>query len=136
MAVIVKKYNYAPRQYALERLVPVYNAPELTEKLSYEPIWFFVDKDNNPLPPKWEVCEIVINVVHENLADADKRKHFPKYRDPDTGLSKDEWHEREKMRIESLAEDLFGSESNHVSDALHLHEGVAISNNDMLIKEN
>ena len=70
--------------------------------------------------------------MHENLANA--HKSTPKYRDPDAGLSKEEWYEREKVRIEALAKDMFGDETSRIGDALNLKEGVAISNDDMLIR--
>lgn len=57
-----KKYSYLPDKWVLEQLVPTSN-PELKEKLSYEPIYVFQDKDGNYLPLNLDVAIAVVTAI-------------------------------------------------------------------------
>ena len=57
-----KKYSYLSDKWVLEQLVPT-NNPELKERLSYEPIYVFQDKDGNYLPLNIEVAIAVVNSI-------------------------------------------------------------------------
>lgn len=60
----VPKYRqWITKKYILEQLVivPDYQQREVADsKVSYEPFYVFADKNDNYLPPKWEVAEILI----------------------------------------------------------------------------
>lgn len=108
-------------KYILENLVYISN-PEVErelagQKLSYEPLFVFDDKDGNPLPPRFDVCQLVISA----LQAAKKGGGYVKYREGEAT------EEREKA-IQKLQEDLFGNETD-TSDALKYREGVTVPKN-------
>jgi len=119
---VVPKYRqWIKEKYVLERLVliPEINKDELpTQKISYEPIFVFMDKDNNYLPPKIEVCKLVIDTVYA----AQGKTSLAKYKDPDTTP------EAYRARIDKTYNELFGEETN-VSDALAYGEGITVPHN-------
>lgn len=57
---IVPKYFADPDTWILEWIQPNINNPELRAKVSYEPLWFFKDREGRPLPYDWEVIEFLI----------------------------------------------------------------------------
>jgi len=114
----VKKYNYITNAYVLERLVivPDFQAKELADvKLSYEPLWVYVDATGNPLPPKWEPTKLIIDTLYAAMG----KKSLRKYTDPDAseGAKED--------RITKLHQELFGNET-ETSDALRYKEGIVV----------
>jgi hypothetical protein len=113
----VYKYPLSMGYYILERVVPTAGNPELVEPFSHEPIWVFKDKDDKPLPPKWEAIEFLIHRIHEQMAEAG---HGPKYKqaeiDGDTPEAKEE-------RVRRVYEALYGDET-EIGDRLALGEGV------------
>ena len=117
----VPKYSYIKRKYLLEKLI-LANNPELTTVYSYECIWPFEDRHGNPLPPKWEAIELIINQVHKQMGD----KSGVKYVDPEK--TAEGQIEEKKKRVEKLIEDLFGNESD-IADALHWQQGVPVPSN-------
>jgi hypothetical protein len=118
----VPKYRqWVKEKYVLERLVlvPEMNRDELpTQKISYEPIFVFMDKEGNYLPPKIEVCKLVIDTVYA----AQGKSSLAKYKDPDANP------EAYRARIEETYNELFGEETD-VSDALAYGEGVTVPHN-------
>jgi hypothetical protein len=118
----VPKYSWIIGKYLLEQLqeVPLINKRELLDrKLSYEPRWTFEDKFGNPLPPKWEVCELVILSIMKNRGP----KHFAKYTEGDPVQERLE-------RVMKIEDELYGNESN-LGDALAHKEAVVLNNRDM-----
>lgn len=119
----VPKYRqHIHNKYILERLIiiPEANRKQLLDKYySYEPLWVFEDNHGNPLPPKWEACEMIIDTVLRAAA----RAIGVVYKDPES--IPEEAVEFKKKQIDALKEDLFGDESD-LTDALHYKEGVAL----------
>jgi hypothetical protein len=117
----VRKYNYLKKVWVLERLVlvPYFQQKELADvKMSYEPLWVFVDATGNPLPPLWEPTKIVIDTLYAALG----KKHLAVYSDPDFGP------EKKQERIAALQQELFGNET-ETGDALRYKEGIVVPNN-------
>lgn len=116
MMELPKYKQYIHSKYIIENLfvVPPSHAHELAEKTNYEPVWVFEDKDGNYLPPKWEVCLIVINSL---LAARGKPAGYAKYKE---SIETDEMKEE---RIKNLEKDLFGNET-RITDRLAIQEGV------------
>lgn len=106
----VPKYRqWIQEKYVLEHLVlvPEVNQKELPDiKLSYEPLWVFQDKDQFPLPPKWEAIELIINTVH---AAMNGTKDLAKYVDPEDSLESS--IDLKKKRIEDITNELYGDDS-------------------------
>lgn len=116
------KYMYKRNFYVLERLLAIPGNIELITKTSYEPIWFFQDKNEQPLPPDWDVCLIVIDALHKAAAGT----IGVKYKDPDS--IPEDAKQNELIRITKLQEELFGNET-EVGDALKFKEGVSVPSN-------
>lgn len=117
----VKKYPYLKDLYILERLVevPVFQQNELpTSKLSYECIWAFRDAKGNPLPPIWDACKLVIDVMHAAMGDGSAIK---KYVDTEENTTP----EGKQQRITKIQEELFGDET-ETGDALRYKEGIVV----------
>jgi hypothetical protein len=116
----VRKYSYLKDVYVLERLVivPDFQQKELADvKLSYEPLWVYVDSGGNPLPPKWEPTKLVVDTLYAAMGQSGLKK----YVDPDEGM------EAKEERLKALHEELFGNET-EVGDALRYKEGVVVPN--------
>lgn len=121
----VKKYEWIRGKYLLERYTPVpfQNKYELVEaKVSYEPVWVFEDKNGSPLPPIWDVIEIVIQDIHRKAMQAVGIR-VP-YKDPEAVQDP----EAKLLRTDKLVEELFGNET-PVGDALSHKYGVTVPNN-------
>ncbi len=116
----VPKYNYIPPQWVLEKLVPVPAGSDIDVKVSYEPLWGFgLDPFGIPLPYKWEVIEIVITTLHQNLA----RQNGVAYEE--MPFLETEHPEAIKARIDVMEEMLF--EKSRIGDRLTIGEGVSLS---------
>lgn len=123
--VVIDYLKYAKDEntkdkYILERLVlvPEHQMRELCGiKKSYEPMWVFHDVHGNPLPPKWEVCEIVIDSVYSKQYGP---QHLAKYK----RTNEDEARE-EANRLAGIQAELFGNETD-VTDAVAHKEGVFV----------
>lgn len=130
----VPKYRqWIPHMWVLERLciVPDMNVPELpTSRFSYEPLFPFHDRYGNPIQPKYEVCEWVINLVYS----AQGKQTLNKYVANPEGETTEEYLSNKRERVDSLAKDIFGDETD-ISDHLSRQTGVVLSNTDALIKE-
>ena len=123
---LVPKYRqYIQNKHILEQLtvVPLSNSGELSEMLSYEPLFVFENKQGEPLPPRWEVIQIVLAEVQKNIDGAGKG---PKYKHPfsDTKTQK----EVKKAQLLKLKEELFGNETD-TTDALAYKEGIVVPRN-------
>lgn len=108
---IVPKYRqWVPHDaYVLERLVavPTSGMDELLEnKVSYEPIWTFVDKHDSALPPRTDACKFIIDTVY---AAQYGTQNIKKYVDPDETTEKS--MENQKKRVDGIIDELFGEQS-------------------------
>lgn len=119
----VPKYRqWITRKYVLEQLVaiPPQNMAELPEnKMSYEPMWTFEDKNGNYLPPSFEASKFVIDSVYAAIGKESLNK---KYHDPDADGA--DGREAKQQRVDKLVEELFGDESGLGGAIVH-GEGVA-----------
>jgi hypothetical protein len=119
----VKKYQGYTDSYMLERLVIVegINAEEIPEfKKSYEPIWSYVDKDNNPLPPIWAATKLVIDVLYAAMG----KSSLNKYVESEENLTQ----EGREARIDKITEELFGNETD-TGDALAHGQAIVVPRN-------
>lgn len=96
--------------YILERLVivPAFHQNEMTEVMSYEPLWVFRGKEHGvevPVPPKTDACKFVIDTMYAALG----KKSLVKYVDPESKA--EEAIEAKQKRVDKLTEELFGDES-------------------------
>ncbi len=98
------KYWFKAR-YVLEKLVivPEVNQDELTEKKSYEPLWVFQGKNDEPVPPTFWACKFVIDTVNAAMG----KKGLVKYVDEEVKNPE----ETRAKRIKEMEEALFGDES-------------------------
>lgn len=125
----VPKYRILGRdfweRYILERLtvIPEFQENQLTERLSYEPLWVFRDAKGGFLPPIWRACQFII----ENAEEAIRNKGiYTKYKDPES--NPEEAKEVYEKRIQGLIEELFGDETD-TTDALAYGEGIVVPHN-------
>lgn len=112
----VPKYrHYITDKYILERIVPIdLENSDLTEKVGYEPAWVFQDSKGNYLPPRFDVCSIVVDSL---FAAMGQKGGFRKYKDPDIEP------ERRMQILEEMERTLFGNETS-TTDALAHDYGV------------
>jgi hypothetical protein len=116
----VPKYRqWMPNQYVLENLIPVPENSDIAAKASYEPIWGFADINGNPLPPKWEVIEIVLDQINKNI-----RENALGFKIPESELQTPEAIE---ARIKVMEEALF-PDASRIGDSLALGEGISLTN--------
>lgn len=117
---LVPKYRqWIIEKYVLERLVviPEVNREELADKkISYEPIFPFRDKNGNALPPRIDVCKIVIDTIYAAMG----KSSLAKYK---SGTEK-ELIERQAS-IKEIQDYLYGNESD-VTDHLRYKTGVIV----------
>lgn len=76
-----RKYSYIKDRYIIEAYVPFIHPDILTDdKFSYENIYTFQGKDRQPLPPIWEVCEIIgkhfMDILNKKIAYYHKESHY------------------------------------------------------------
>lgn len=110
----VPKYPWWKDLYILERLVLVPECDQmelLGKKTSYECLWPFHDRNEKPLPPKYEVCEFVIYQVYTaqygpKYKNLDRFKHLDVY-----GCNDKEELQKKKERVERLMVEMFGDET-------------------------
>jgi hypothetical protein len=114
-----KKYSYLPHLYVLERLVivPEEQQRELGLKTSYEPIWAYRDRHDNPLPPIWDATKLVIDSLYAALG----KQSLAKYTDTEENTTP----EGRDQRISKLQMELFGDET-ETGDALRYKEGIVV----------
>lgn len=117
-----KYRQWADHRYILERclIVPPFVETDLVEKYSYEPVWVFQDNKGNPLPPRWDAIQLIIQTIYQNAS----RKVGKKYKDPN-GETVEEQREIKEARINKLQEELFGNET-ETGDALAHKEAIVV----------
>lgn len=123
---VVEKPKYSQwihNKYILERLIPVPSIADLVEKISYEPVFVFEDKDGIALPPNYDVCKIVIASIQAAAAV----RIGAKYQDP---RANPDFKESERARLKELQEQLFGNETS-VTDALAHGSGVSLAKSEI-----
>lgn len=122
VVVEIPKYKqYIQKKYILEQLVivPPHQTIELAgEKVSYEPLWVFQDKDGNYLPPKWEACKFCIDCVNAAKGKNNLSKWLPAEHEKDDAVG-------QELRVQKLQEELFGNETS-TGDALAHGSGISV----------
>lgn len=120
----VPKYKqWNADRWILERLSYI-DAPSDTSemtvsKISYEPIWSFVNNKLEYLPPRYEVCKIVIDTVHAAIyGDNSLAKYKDNTNDP----------EEAQKRVDLIQKELFGNET-EVGDAIAHGDAVIVPRN-------
>src|SRR6266853_2675146 len=111
-----KYKQYVREKYILERLVPVTGETDLLDKMSYEPLWVFQDKNGNYLPPFFEGCRLIVESMYEKVSNAGSFKRYK-----DENVSKEE----RLAHIMKVEQELFGNETD-VTDALAYGTGVTV----------
>jgi hypothetical protein len=110
----VPKYRqWIQNKYVLERLVevPYINENELTNKISYEPVWVFENGNGDYQPPLFRAAKFVIETVHKQAA----KVVGVKYKDPESNPK--EAFEVREQRLQGLEKELFGNETT-IGDSL------------------
>jgi hypothetical protein len=93
--VEIKKYWYFNDCWVLERVEPNLNRQDIFyEKFTYEPIFPFIDKNNNILPLEWKAIEFIVNAI--------EKKEKPKI------LSETEHHDNMEADMAKESERDFG----------------------------
>lgn len=120
----VPKYRqWIHNKYLLERLVviPAQDAKQLpTQKVSYEPIHIFQDRNENALPPKYAACEFAIQLIYAvQYGD----HSVARYVDPDN-CQEAEIANRQ-ARIAEIQEALHGDESGLMGATLAPSQAIA-----------
>jgi hypothetical protein len=116
---LLPKYKqYIRHRYILERLQPVVGETDLTEKVVYEIVWTFQDKNGNYLPPWFEGCKFIIENVLSNMG---VKNYYAKYKDT---MSKEQY----LAELEKVQNELFGNET-EVGDHLAYGTGVVVPGN-------
>lgn len=114
---LLPKYKqYIKAKYLLERLIPVTGETDLLNKISYECLWVFEDKNHNYLPPFFDGCKHVIESMFQSIG---KKDTFVKYKDKNTTV------EERRAELKRVEDQLFGNESS-VTDALAYGTGVTV----------
>lgn len=115
----VPKYKqYIKDRYILERLTPVVGETDLIEKISYEPVWTFQDKEGKYLPPWFEGCRFIIENILMNMA---VKNYRAKYKDI---MSKEQY----LADMKSMEDELFGNET-AIGDHLAYGTGIVVPGN-------
>jgi hypothetical protein len=114
----VPKYrSYISNAYVLERrvLVPDASLKELAGlKKSYEPLWVFIGKDGNPVPPTVSGCQFVISCVYAAIG----KQGMAKYKDPDAELTPEQAYEKKQAELKKIEDELWGDESGLKGDTI------------------
>lgn len=117
---LVPKYRqWIRRKYVLERLtvIPDINAEDLpATKLSYEPMYVFENFKGEPLPPRVDVCKILIDTTYAAMG----KKSMAKYVDDYSQYTE----EARDKRINELMEYLW--DPSDMSEALHQKQGIVV----------
>ena len=111
-----KYKQWIHQKYILEHLIPLPPGSDLTEKMSYVPIWTFQDKKGNYLPPFFDGCKFVIESM---LMAMGRRDTFVRYRDKNISREEHEAH------IQKVQNELFGNETD-MTDDLHYGSGIVV----------
>lgn len=116
----VPKYRqWIQAKFVLERLtlIPIINKEELpTQQLSYEPMYVFENFKGEPLPPRVDVCKILIDTLYAGMG----KSSLAKYKDDYSQYTP----EAQNARINALMEYLWDPSDN--ADALVAGEGIVV----------
>ncbi len=107
-------------KYILERVTVVPHGilqNDLTEKMSYEPIYTFMGKNKEFLPPIWPMCLMIIYSYLKNLEPS----YYPKYKQTEEDIRR-----MDKAEFDRTYEALFGNDTD-ISDALAVKDGISMS---------
>jgi hypothetical protein len=116
---LLPKYKqYIRHRYVLERLTPIIGETDLLEKMSYEAIWTFQDRNGKYLPPWFDACRHIIENVIHNMA---VRNYYAKYKDT---MSKEQY----LADLQKMEDELFGNETD-VGDHLAYGSGIVVPGN-------
>lgn len=115
---LLPKYQWIVGKYILEKLMYIAN-PESQKELagqvlSYECIFAFEDAAGNPLPPLFDVCQLVISTMEAAM----KGGGFVKYKSDDTP-------EKRLESINKLQAELFGNETD-TTDAMAHKDAIVV----------
>ncbi len=105
----MKKYPHIGDRYVLEWLQGVPHAVSdelLGMRMSYEPIWTFMDRDGNYLPPYFEGCKYIIDQLLSKLG----KKQAPE-KHPDSGKSTEQLVAEHNEKVNRITDELFGDQS-------------------------
>lgn len=111
-----KYRQHIHEKYVLERYIPIIGETDLTVKVNYEPCWVFHNGKGEYIPPRYDMCTVIIDSI---LEAAGRKSGFKKYVDPTTSP------EYRKQQIEKMQEELFGNET-ETGDSLAYKEGVTV----------
>ena len=112
----VPKYGYIKDgYYVLEKINTIDNGVEtdLTERTPYEPLWTFMDRHGDYLPPSYFVAKIVIETMFESQS-----KGIKKYTNSEDSIPDEE-------QVDKVEKELFGNETK-TTDALAYMHGVTV----------
>jgi hypothetical protein len=135
----VRKYPFDDGKYILERLVviPETDKGELVgAQLSYEPLWTWEDRKGNPLPPKINACEFLIQnvlaaqAVAKMMITGDMQKDRPtmaRYTDPEN--SQEASIELKRKRLIEIENELYGDEAGQIGLDLAIGQAVTVPSN-------
>lgn len=116
----VPKYSqWVQRKYVLERLtvIPEVNKDDLpTSKISYEPMYVFENKKGEALPPRVDVCKVVIDTVYAAMG----KKSMAKYVDDYSQYTQEE----QDKKIKELEEYLF--DPSQTADNIVVGQGIVV----------
>lgn len=103
---LLPKYQHIRDRWVLERLVLV---PEISQeemadkKISYEPLWTFEGQKGEYLPPRFDACEYIINLVYRAQGI---KSNVAKYK-----KTNEEEKEEKAQRVDKIKNELFGDNS-------------------------
>lgn len=108
----VRKYGYISERYVLEQLVEIPDGVETDqiEKIIYDPLWTFQDRHGDYLPPRFDMCKVIIDHIYVKAMGTDKT------------IYKEDL-DKESKELARVEEFLFGNETKE-TDALGLGTGV------------
>ena len=119
----VPKYRqWVKAKYVLERLtvIPDISTNELpTSKLSYEPMYVFENFKGEPLPPRFDVCKILIDSLYASMG----KRSLAKYEDDYSKYTE----EARNQRLNEIMEYLW--DPSDYADAAVAGEGIAVPSN-------
>jgi hypothetical protein len=118
-----KYKQWVRAKYILEHIIPVPEGEtDLIAKVSYEPLWAFMDKKGNYLPPFYDGC---VHIIDSMLANMGRKDTFVKYKDPNVTP------EARLAELKRVEDELFGNETN-MTDDLHSGAGITVPENTVI----
>lgn len=119
---LVPKYSqWIVCKYVLENLVVLPPSARIelpSSNISYEPLYVFMDRNGDYLPPSYLVAEFAIQAVYAAKGQGSLSKYTDPRADDNNGL------EYQKKRVDKLYEEMYGNESG-LGGKIVYGEGVA-----------